>query len=407
MSRPYKIAIAGSGSTGLAAACFLHRSGHDITLYEKFVTPKPVGAGLLLQPTGLHCLEQLGLREKMESRGARINGLHGVNLNDKTVFDLRYEQLNPDYYGLGIHRGNLFGVLYDEVNRLGIPVITDHSISSCEQLRESIIPMDARGNALGTYDLLIDASGYRSQLRTAYAHIALDKSYPYGAIWGVVDVKNNAFPFDSLEQKYVAAKHMLGVLPVGNRPDTGVNRGAAFFWSIRIKDYDTWKAGGLDAWKQKVLTIWPETEPLLNQFTDPEQLTLAQYGDVVLKKWYQGKLAFAGDAGHSTSPQLGQGANLGLMDAMVLSSCIEREPTIEDALEAYSAERKNHIRFYQMASRWMTPFFQSDMVIAPMLRYWLFDPMAKIPYVRKEMLRSLAGVKDGLFSALDLSSRRC
>lgn len=50
MSRNLDIAIAGAGPAGLAAALYLKRAGHRVTIFERFDEPKPVGSGLILQP---------------------------------------------------------------------------------------------------------------------------------------------------------------------------------------------------------------------------------------------------------------------------------------------------------------------------------------------------------------------
>ena len=47
------IAIAGCGLAGLATALLLHRDGHRVTLFERFDAPRPVGSGLMIQPTAL------------------------------------------------------------------------------------------------------------------------------------------------------------------------------------------------------------------------------------------------------------------------------------------------------------------------------------------------------------------
>lgn len=90
------------------------------------------------------------------------------------------------------------------------------------------------------------------------------------------------------------------------------------------------------------------------------QLARASYRDAVLDRWYRGRLVLAGDAAHSMSPQLGQGVNMALLDAMALRDALRSEASIEAALARYQAQRKAHVRLYQFWSRWLTPVFQSD-----------------------------------------------
>lgn len=63
------IAITGCGPAGLSAALLLHDAGYTVKLFEQFEQPGPVGSGLMLQPTGLAVLQQLGLRDRCERLG--------------------------------------------------------------------------------------------------------------------------------------------------------------------------------------------------------------------------------------------------------------------------------------------------------------------------------------------------
>jgi hypothetical protein len=45
----------------------------------------------------------------------------------------------------------------------------------------------------------------------------------------------------------------------------------------------------------------------------------------------------------------------------------------------------------------MTPFFQSDSRVLAMVRDLAFDRAKIVPYMHREMLRTLAGIKAGLF----------
>jgi 2-polyprenyl-6-methoxyphenol hydroxylase-like FAD-dependent oxidoreductase len=51
------IAVVGPGPTGLALAQLLRRQGRDVVVHERFAEARPIGAGFMLRPTGLHGLD--------------------------------------------------------------------------------------------------------------------------------------------------------------------------------------------------------------------------------------------------------------------------------------------------------------------------------------------------------------
>lgn len=391
-----KIAVIGCGIAGLSAACFLKADKHNVTLLEKFETPKPAGAGLLLQPTGLAVLKELGLREKIIASGSRIDFVYGTShTNKRVIFDVKYQTLSADSFGLGIHRGAIFNALYEKALAAGIPIYTG---SEVVEENDGLLTC-SKGQRFGPFDLVIDAQGMRSGLRRQKASIKIDKEYPYGAVWACLKDEAKEFGTDTLLQKYHSARHMIGILPVGKDPAND-KHSVAFFWSLRNSDYGSWKEKPLEEWKQQVLGMWPETAPLLGQLSGHDNLTYVSYRDVILKKPYNGRVVFIGDAAHCTSPQLGQGANLALMDALALSRILREEKDIAAAIKEYARQRKRHLRFYQAASRMLTPFFQSDSRIFPVIRDYSFGALCKTPYVKTEMVKTLAGVKNGVFTSI-------
>ena len=68
--------------------------------------------------------------------------------------------------------------------------------------------------------------------------------------------------------------------------------------------------------------LWPECEAFTSQIDSFDQLSLARYGHHTMKLPAGRRLAVIGDAAHSTSPQLGQGANMALLDAAALSHAL-------------------------------------------------------------------------------------
>lgn len=105
------VAIVGYGTAGQAAAVLLSRDGHRVEVFERAPHPGPVGAGFLLQPTGLHVLWTMGLLDDALVHGARIERLYGETTAGRAVMDMRYRELEPRLFGLGMQRGALFQLL--------------------------------------------------------------------------------------------------------------------------------------------------------------------------------------------------------------------------------------------------------------------------------------------------------
>ena len=366
-----RIAIVGCGTAGPAAALFLHRAGHDVEIFERAPVLGPVGAGLLVQPTGMAVLDRLGLAEEVAARGARVDRLHGETHRGRLVMDLRYADLRPGLHGTGIHRGELFGVLHDAVTAEGIPVHLGRAVQRAD---------------LGGHELIVAADGARSTLRGNTALVRRARPYPWGALWAILEDPDDRFG-GVLSQVYRGTREMVGFLPSG--------RGrVSLFWS-QLAEAPRPDLATLTA---RIHALAPRAAPLLEQLTDPAQLLWAGYHDVVLRSFHEGNLVALGDAAHAMSPQLGQGANLALMDAAALHDALAAHPgDLPRALRAYEDARRPSIRFYQRASRALTPLFQSRLGFLGPPRDLLMQPVVRaLPPLRRESLRSLAGVKTGL-----------
>ncbi len=389
--RALDIAIAGCGPAGLATALLLHREGHRITIFERFAAPKPVGSGLMIQPTGLAVLDALGVGDDIRRNGARVERLFGqTGASGRTVLDVRYAALGRRAgHGIGIHRASLFGILYDAARAAGISIATGRAVceTSFRQDRRDL-GFD-NGDRSQPFDLVVDALGTRTPLAPPTG-----RSLTYGALWTNLDwPEGSRFDDAALEQRYRRASTMAGVLPIGMPPGQHA-RQAAFFWSLRADQFESWRKAGLESWKADVRALWPDTAPLLDQIHHAEQMTFAHYAHRTLSRPAEPALIHIGDAWHSASPQLGQGANMALLDAWALAAGLRGAIDVQTGLERAIAMRRRHVRLYQWLSAMFTPVYQSDSRVLPMLRDGLVGPLSAVwpaTWIQAAMVSGLIG----------------
>lgn len=380
------IAVVGAGPSGLALALMQAREGRRVTLFERFEAAGPVGAGFMLQPTSLAVMDDLGLTSAIARLAQPIDHIFGREARrGRVVLDVRYSDLHRPRQALGVHRAALFHVLHEAVVAAGVEIVTGREMIAASAGRLT----DAAGCQTTAFDLIVDASGARS--RIAADHGARPRALAFGALWGTVPWPGAPFDETALQQVYRGASKMIGVLPVGRHPGSD-DRLATFFWSLKAKDYDAWRAGGLAQWKDEVRSLWPETAPILSGIDYPDQMTLARYGHHTLWRPHADRLAIIGDAAHSTSPQLGQGVNMGLLDAQALTVALRTRDDVSSALATYARSRRLHLSLYQALSLGFTPFYQADGRLRPWIRDHILGHVARLPLAPRLLAATVAGL---------------
>ena len=94
------------------------------------------------------------------------------------------------------------------------------------------------------------------------------------------------------------------------------------------------------AWHAPIATVLDATEPkriLHHDLLDRPPVN----------EWARGRVILLGDAAHSTTPNMGQGAAMAIESAAVLAAALERESTLDAAFNLYQ-------RIRQPRTRWVT-----------------------------------------------------
>jgi 2-polyprenyl-6-methoxyphenol hydroxylase-like FAD-dependent oxidoreductase len=376
--RRSRIAVVGFGVAGATAAALLAEQGHDVTVFEQAPALEPVGAGVLLQPSGQAVLEQLGVLDAVARRSERIDRVVARTAAGRVILDLRYAEGGRELHGLGVGRSILHDALSGLAERAGVDVRVAAAIVS----HDGGTLTDAAGTRHGPFELVVGADGSASALRARSGLVRWSHEYAYGALW---TVGRTSQVRGELRQVVRGTRDLLGLLPLGAGS-------CNFFFSQRHDRFPGDVGRGFTAWRDRVLALCPEAAEVLAHVEDFDGLALTGYRHVVLRRPYDRGLVLIGDAGHAMSPHLGQGVNLALVDAWTLARCIGREQQREQALAAYATARRAHLRFYAVATMALSPFFQADGRLLGLARDTGLPLVQRARPFRRLMARTMAGL---------------
>ncbi len=377
------IAIIGGGIAGLASAIFFAREGCDVTIYEQAKEPGPVGAGFLLQPPGQQVLAQLGVLNDVLEHAAPIHGLQSQTIGGYSILDLDYRDLpGAPRHGLGVQRSTIYNALYRKAqSSSGITFRWGHTV---EHVAGDNATVQANGQS-NTYDLCVLASGANSDLAAEFFPRRVRSQYTWGCIWTTIDLPAGFSP-ELLHQRCHRADHMMGILPVLKTDNA---HKAALYWSIKVDD-----AQGSDdrqnaAIKQQIMDFWPDAAASIEPLELPDFIC-ATYRDVWTPNPVNGRAVAIGDVCHATSPQLGQGCTMALLDAAWLVRCVAEHDSLEAALQRWWKIRKRQLVYVRQLSRFLTPLYQSDNRLYGVFRNALVAPTGRLPGFYRLQLKTLA-----------------
>ena len=377
-----RIAIAGFGIGGGAAALAFARDGHDVTVFEQAASPGPVGAGFLLQPSGQAALATLGLLDRVAGESWPIRAFHAESAPGRTLSLLRYNRRDPDSFALGVARGRLFATLMYAATSAGVQVVTGARIVDATQTMDAVLPIDDLGAEHGPFDVLVGADGMRSALRRRVDPESRLFLSPHAALWGLG--RSDGPTPERLRQQARGVGILAGLLPVAEHE-------MACFWGVRAGDIEALLAEGFPALVERMDAVFPDARGVLEDIGGFDRLVIARYGHATLSRRYRGRLALIGDAAHPSPPHLGQGANLALLDAVALAEAFRLERRPAEAFSRWDRRRRWQNARYAYLSRALSPFFQSSHAWLGPARDLALPVMGMVPPVRALMEFVLAG----------------
>lgn len=381
------VAIVGGGIGGLASAILLSEKGFDVTVYEQARRPQPVGAGFLLQPPGQRVLRSLGVMEDVLKHAVPISSLQSRTLSGRVLLDLKYARLKgKPRSGLGVQRRTIYDALLQKAKTChGVNIVWDGRVDSCITRANNV--QLVVNDTVRDYDLCILSSGTNSTLADHNFHNRVKRPYGWGCLWTTFELPEG-LASDVLHQRCYQTRKMMGILPVCKRSDGRYD--AALYWSMSSADLAQFSPASFVSLKDELEQFWPDAGPSIGPLCY-DDFVAANYQDIWTPQPYAGRLIAIGDVCHATSPQLGQGCTMALLDAWSLALHLNRDAAMLPAsLAQWWKSRKRQLTYVRLLSKGLTPLFQSDSVLCELFRDHVMAPLGRLPVFDGLQLTTLA-----------------
>jgi len=329
-----KAIIIGAGIGGLTTAIALKRAGYQIEVYDRVKELRPVGAGISLWSNGVKVMNWLGLGDEIQKIGGEMNRMTYLSKENELLNDIDLlpliDQVGQRPYP--VSRSELQSMLLEQLGKEYVKLETK-CIGAKEEGNQVTAIFEDGSTATG--DVLIAADGVRSVLRNYVTQQQPEPRYADYVNWnGLVDASPELADKHSWVI-YVGEGKRASMMPVGG------DRFYYFFGVpmekgtvIEPKDRREELAGLFQGWPEPVQNLIQQLNPLETNRLEIHDLD-------PLEKLARGRVVLVGDAGHATTPTLGQGGCQAMEDAEILCRyLVTTNISVEDALQRYESARK-------------------------------------------------------------------
>ena len=323
---PLNILICGGGCAGPSLAFWLARSGHHVTVVERFPALRASGAQIDLRAQGIQVVKRMGLLDVIRSKLVDEAGVSLVDAqgNAKATFMANKSgkgaQMGTSEYE--IMRGDLVRILYD-ATKDNVNYIFGRTVDHFKQDENSVTVQFSDGQT-GIYDVLVGADGQGSRIRRDL--LPPDTPDPlrrfglYMAYWFVPRA-----PVDNNIRKW---HHTPGSRSVMCRTHNSTETQAYFSFMDDSKELRSIPRAPVETqkqfWSQRFQDVGWQTGRFIEGMKTTDNFYCQEVVQVRTDTWSKGRVVLLADAAHCPSPMTGMGTTSAFVGAYVLAGEINR-----------------------------------------------------------------------------------
>ena len=319
--------IIGGGIGGITTAIALRHAGMDVMVFEQADALREIGSGLPLWSNALRALHALNLSNIVEVLGQSVTARCVTSWNGDVLVDVSTEALLKELGTINIvvHRAELLAAL---LTVLGSEhVYLGETCTGFTQNATGVSAYFTDGKVVQG-GLLIGADGLHSRIRSQLFK-GTEPHYSGYTCWrGIVHTTRK-----DIETWAWGKGYQFGITPM--------SKDRAYWFAQRYAPEG--EPDKPDGRKREVLQLfhdWHDPIPEIIEATEEASILRNDvYEGKLLSHWSRGRVTLLGDAAHTMTPNLGQGACIAIEDAVELAACLNATTDIRSALQNYETRR--------------------------------------------------------------------
>lgn len=345
-----EFAIVGGGVAGLAMAIGLQNIGRDFVLFEQATELKGIGAGFGLAANAMRALELLGLKDDIEKIGHHLDNYNILDQQGRVLVSPNTGAISDRYRhsNFAVHRADLHLYLLSKVDAKRVHL--GKKATKLQQNQDNVTIHFDDGTQHTTKNLII-ADGVKSPLRQQLIPNSAPRYSGYTCWRATID--NSTIQLDKGFEIWGKAGRF-GMTPlVNNRiywyACINANANDSRYQAYTTEDLSRHFARYHDPVPQ-VLTQTNNANLIWNDIIDIKPLSHLAYHNILL----------IGDAGHATTPNMGQGACQALEDVAVLLDELKQAKSTQAAFMSFEKRRLGRTKYITKTSRLIGKVAQWD-----------------------------------------------
>ena len=332
-----RVLIVGGGLSGTSAALSLQREGIDVEIVEKEPVWSATGTGITLMGPAMRALKQLGVLEECLAEGSGCSEMSLFTADGQLFHTLEIPGLlGPDWPAVGgMMRPTLHKILADAASEKGVSVRTGTTVTALEQSPDAVT-VELSDGSKESYDLLLAADGFRSQIRELVFGDDAPQPKALGQVVWRALLRRPASVTG--EFQFYGPGLKTGFTPLG--PDR------MYQFLVQPFDSDLPEPAERPARMRELLEVFGgAVAEVRDEITEPEQVDVRKlYWLIMPAPWHRGRVLLIGDSAHATTPQLAMGGAIALEDGIVLGELLAAEDDLDTVFEQFMERRYERCR---------------------------------------------------------------